>query len=358
MSDPALLVDTLVRGIAAGAMLVTALSVWRSGVSRDVRIAAPLLCLSVAAWLVTEATALWNAVDHPAPLMLMAMPSAGLFWLFILVVFEDRRVTPLTLAPTAVLLITGVLRCYIAPPPIAVGIWAASNAFSGLLALHAAFVIARGWRGDLVEGRRRLRALLLGSAALFSVLEVSLALVNWVDPLGSWMRFSVGEAYGGLIMAAICVGSAILFLQARPEVLGAPRRATVGGDARQDAADRLLIQRLDGVMTAEGWRREGLTIGALAAELDCPEHRLRRLINHRLGHRNFADFLNAHRIEAAKHRLADPGEARTAVAVIAFDLGYGSLGPFNRAFRAATGETPTAWRREAIAASPDLRKAG
>jgi len=39
------------------------------------------------------------------------------------------------------------------------------------------------------------------------------------------------------------------------------------------------------------------------------------------------------------------------VAAIAFDLGYGSLGPFNRAFRAATGATPTEWRRQALAAA-------
>jgi len=344
--------------MAVGAMLVTALGVWRSSVSRDVRIAGLSLCLSVAAWVITEAQPLWAAVHHVFPLLIAAMPAAGLFWLFILVVFEDRRVNALTLAPSAIFLVAGLLRAYVAPSSVAWFIWATTNTAGGLLALHAAFIIARGWRDDLVESRRRLRALLLGSAALFSVFEVFLALVNQVDPLGPWMRFTVGEAYGGMIMAVISVGCAIAFLQARPEVFGAPRRAAAIGDARLEAADRLLIQRLDGAMAAEGWRREGLTIGALAAELDCPEHRLRRLINHRLGHRNFADFLNAHRIEAAKRRLADPGEARTAVAVIAFDLGYGSLGPFNRAFRAATGETPTAWRREAMAASPDLRKAG
>jgi len=102
-------------------------------------------------------------------------------------------------------------------------------------------------------------------------------------------------------------------------------------------------------MAAEPWRRERLTIGQLAQDLGMPEHRLRRLINGRLGYRNFADFLNARRVEAAKQRLANPNFARTTVAVIAFDLGYGSLGHFNRAFRAATGATPTEWRRRALA---------
>ena len=115
-------------------MILIALSVWRSGVGRDVRIAAPVLCLSVAAWVVTEATPLWAAVHHLYPLLVLAMPAAGLFWLFILVVFEDRRITPATLAPTVALLVVGVLRCFVVPPFIGEGLWAASNAFSGLLA--------------------------------------------------------------------------------------------------------------------------------------------------------------------------------------------------------------------------------
>ena len=104
-----------------------------------------------------------------------------------------------------------------------------------------------------------------------------------------------------------------------------------------------MLARLNEIMAADGWREEGLSIGGLARQLDAPEHRVRRLINQRLGFRNFAAFVNGDRIEAAKRRLADPGEALTTVAAIAFDLGYGSLGPFNRAFRAATGSTPTEW---------------
>jgi AraC-like DNA-binding protein len=351
------LADALVRGIAVGAMLVTAFSVWRSGVGRDARIASLLLCLSIAGWVITEAAPLWAALHHFYPLLVLAMPSAGLFWLLIVVVFEDRPVNALTLAPTACLLVAGLLRAFVVTAPVGEVLWASTNVAGGVLAIHAAFIIVRGWRGDLVEGRRRLRALLLGFAAIFTVLEVTLALINRIDPLGAWMQLTVGQTYGGMIMAALTVSCAIMFLQGRPEVFGAPRRAETGADPRLEAADRLLLHKLDRLMTAEGWRREGLTIGALGAELDCPEHRLRRLINHRLGHRNFADFLNAHRIEAAKRRLADPAEARTTVAAVAFDLGYGSLGPFNRAFRAATGATPTAWRRDALQASPKLREA-
>ena len=64
---------------------------------------------------------------------------------------------------------------------------------------------------------------------------------------------------------------------------------------------------------------------------------MRRLINQRLGYRNFNVFLNNHRIEEAKAALADPGQAEVPVITIAMDAGFQSLGPFNRAFKATTG---------------------
>ena len=57
---------------------------------------------------------------------------------------------------------------------------------------------------------------------------------------------------------------------------------------------------------------------------------------------------------AAKAALADPANARASISALAFDLGYASLGPFNRAFKDATGLTPTAWRARVQAGSPEL----
>ena len=58
------------------------------------------------------------------------------------------------------------------------------------------------------------------------------------------------------------------------------------------------------------WKEEGLTIASLALRANIPETQLRRLINDCLGYRNFPSYVNAHRITAAKNRLADPTEAR------------------------------------------------
>ena len=93
------------------------------------------------------------------------------------------------------------------------------------------------------------------------------------------------------------------------------------------------------------YRHDNITIGTLATRLGIPEYRLRRLINQRLGYRNFNVFLNNHRIDEAKAALADPSQAEVPVITIAMDAGFQSLGPFNRAFKATTGVTPTEYRR-------------
>lgn len=94
------------------------------------------------------------------------------------------------------------------------------------------------------------------------------------------------------------------------------------------------------------YRTPGLTIAGLAARLGTPEHRLRALINRRMGHRNFSAYLNRYRIAEARVWLADRNKVDLPVLTLAMDLGYNSLPPFNRAFREETGTTPSDYRRQ------------
>ena len=113
-------------------------------------------------------------------------------------------------------------------------------------------------------------------------------------------------------------------------------------------SEKVLHEKLTAAMDEGAYRETGLSIASLAEQLDTPEHRLRSLINRRMGHRNFSAFLNGYRIEEAKADLADRDKVDLPVLTIAMDLGYNSLPPFNRAFRAATGTTPSEYRRSAI----------
>ena len=352
MSESAFLVNVFIHGIAAGAMIVSTLVIARSRLTPDVRVAAVLSGISIVAWIICEITPLWRAMGHLYLLQFLTFPVAAIFWLLLLAIFDDWRVRPATLAPVGLLVVMGFAQGVTAGT-LSDWIWAGRNIFGALLAIHAGTVVLRGWRGDLVEGRRRFRAVLFGLSCLYVVLITVAALANKLDPSGPWLRVVVGQPYGGLLLSLLIIAMALVALQVWPPAFGASRRSEAAPDVRMDAGDIHDLARLQVVMAGEGWRQEGLTIGDLSRELDLPEHRLRRLINQRLGHRNFAEFVNGHRIEAAKQRLADPVEVRTTVAAMAFDLGYGSLGPFNRAFRAATGVTPTDYRRTALTnASP------
>ena len=98
----------------------------------------------------------------------------------------------------------------------------------------------------------------------------------------------------------------------------------------------------------KAWRDEELSFARLAAQLGLQEYKLRRLINRGLGHRNFTAFLNRYRIKEVCDALDDPSQAAVPISTIALDAGFGSLGPFNRAFREANGMTPSEYRSRGL----------
>jgi AraC-like DNA-binding protein len=108
------------------------------------------------------------------------------------------------------------------------------------------------------------------------------------------------------------------------------------------------LGRLRAAIAAGVCLEPDLSLGTLAERLKVPEHRLRRLINKGLGYRNFAAFVNDHRVSQAKRILADPENSRQQIVAVAFELGYASLAPFNRAFRQLTGMTPSEYRAQAL----------
>jgi AraC-like DNA-binding protein len=111
----------------------------------------------------------------------------------------------------------------------------------------------------------------------------------------------------------------------------------------------VLFARLQKLMEEQRiYKKEGLTIGELAELLNEQEYRLRKLINGQLGFRNFNDFLNQYRINDACETLSDPDQTRKTILEIAYELGYQSIGPFNKAFKDLKGITPTAYRKSQV----------
>jgi AraC-like DNA-binding protein len=87
-----------------------------------------------------------------------------------------------------------------------------------------------------------------------------------------------------------------------------------------------------------------LTLPKLARALDIPASHLSQVINERLG-RNFFEFINGYRVDAAKQRLASPGSGQQKLVAIAFDCGFNSLATFNRVFKELAGRPPSDFRK-------------
>jgi AraC-like DNA-binding protein len=340
--EPVHIWELILRGIAIGALAATAAGLWRSG-RPAIRIAGLAMAASTAAY-VLNSTALTreNLGVIDLPVRLLALGGVGWFWIFVVTLFEDRPISPMSFGPGALLTGLGLINWF-TRQQLESPFWIGHNLIELVIALHALYVIALSSRGDLVEARRRLRGPVLGVVTLY---VITLSCFEIAEGMG--LRQPWFDLAGAIAIAFICLLSAVAFLQVDPDLFGAVTPAQA--DDQLGAGDRLLLEKLNTLMNeGHAWRREGLTIGALAEEVGAPEHKLRRLINDHLGFRNFAAFVNARRVEAAKARLADPAKARESVSTVAFDLGFGSLGPFNRAFKEVTGQTPTEWRRERLA---------
>jgi len=199
--------------------------------------------------------------------------------------------------------------------------------------------IHSGASSDLLLSRLRLRYIVLCTTGIYALLVlVAEATTKPGSPVEAVL--SALNAVG-LLLVVLAVSALVLRLE--PDFLKAasPRDAATPASGLKQKLDRLIEE--DHV-----FRQEGLTIGALAARLGEQEYKVRQLVNAHLGFRNFSAFLNHLRVGEARKLLADPRQKHLGVAEIAYRLGYSSLGPFNRAFKELTGQTPTEFRKAAL----------
>lgn len=216
----------------------------------------------------------------------------------------------------------------------------------------ALWAIARGWNDDLVEPRRAARRWVAMGVAAYAAIALVVELALRGQVVGRLLPALHVLGIGAIAMALA------LYVARRPldEWLGVDRAPPVAPDTpAADAAPHAPaaaappspreaqgLARLQQAMANEHlYRREGLTLATLATTLGLGEAALRALINHQLGYRNFNDFLHHYRLQEAAERLA--GDDRPVLS-IALECGYGSIGPFNRAFKQRFGITPTEFR--------------
>jgi AraC-like DNA-binding protein len=314
-----------------------------------------LYALGVAATMVVWAPPLaMNSTLWLVPLRIAAFGNSAMFLLLATALFDDEF-APNWYYPAAwsALVALGFGALYGGMPRFFV----AMNALGLLLILLGLWRAFAGRSTDLVEPRRQFRVIFVASVALYvSGILISSVLLRGgseyplysiIDPLGTTL-FTFG--FSAMLLSVPQEGqllSTVAATQAHA-IAKEPGTAPAVEPTMEREEARLLDALLRLMDEDKVYREEALTIGAVAVKLGIAEYRLRRLINQRLGHRNFNAFLNGYRLADAMKALADPSQAKVPVLTIALDAGFQSIGPFNRAFKGLAGMTPTEFRRKRL----------
>ena len=393
---PLTLVDAALRGRLIALLLLLAGMLGRDRPRLPAAWAGVALTLGLCVQ-VLSSTPLFEALVPrlwQAPLVAVSVGNAVLFWVFVQALFyDDFALRPVHgVAWLAVASLSG-LNCAVMAgsasvlAPLTLG---AQRAAPLLFSVLAAVAAARHWHSDLVEGRRRLRVFVVVTGIAYSLvmlvarlaapqgrlsgttatLDVLALLV--IVAVVAWQMLHLASsdllpARLPSMLPSLLTSSLTSSLTSAPVDAAAPSPVSAGVRAGPDLtqsalvadlpapanpAEERLATTLQRVMAEDrAYRTEDLTVAGLAARLAVPEYRLRRLINQRLGHRNFNAFVNGYRLDEARTALADPARRELPVLTIALDAGFQSIGPFNRAFKTATGLTPTEFRREKLADS-------
>lgn len=343
--------DVMARGGALSLMALLAIILVRD--HRHIRAAhmAVLLLIGVSCFVIAEGTFDFAAFSPLRMALVLGESSiSGFFWLFVRSWFNDETrfgwrswgLVIVTLFISMINILSFKLTgSFNWPTDVLMRTLWVGLAIAGLI------VAWRGRENDLVEARRRLRTTF--------VWAVGAAMIT-VNVIFFYANVIGQQRTSALVTAAIIIGAAILSLVLGVAVLRVRRSdmfAAVKPDVPTpteivDSAANALAQQIDQHMMQQcAWRDETMSIAKLAAEIGVQEYRLRRVINGAMGYRNFAAFLNDYRLREVKAALRDPSQRDVPILTIALDAGFGSLGPFNRAFRESEAMTPTAYRLNA-----------
>jgi AraC-like DNA-binding protein len=347
-------IEAAIRGGAVAVLLLIATLLLRDRRCIPTGLYSALFALSVAAYVVASAPDCFGLDPRwRIPIAVASMGIPAVFWPAAAAYFDDDFKPSLYQHLAWLGLVLLGLWQKLGQQPIAYFLYHGMSLLFIALGTWQALI---GRDADLVEGRRRFRLVLVISTALYTAGIIS---SQWLLPgSAASAPFSFINAVG-LLTLTFVFAAARLSMSAAEQFIGSDipdQRVSSPHEIRRDdralapgvnEEDAALLDTLDDLMKNHKiYREDGLSIAVLAAKLSIPEYRLRRLINQKLGHRNFSAFINGYRLSEAMAALGDPTQSSVPVLTIALDTGFGSIGSFNRAFKARTGMTPTEYRRE------------
>ena len=342
-ADMEMHLDIIVRLMAVGASLLLLVMLMAGTARATMKIPLAGLVIGGAAYLINSGGLINPGLFIRHLIDLVSLVTPFWIWLFARRLFE-RSPPRWLLAILGILYLAGWGLAHYVDTAINFGFYLLHFVSLALIA-DLIFVALSGLNDDLVYRRRLVRIYLpilvglqTGGILIYELLFGSSGDNDLVQTMNGFLIFAL-ILFGGLALLRTDAELLVDTDRKKPDQPPAPALSP---------SEIVLKEKLTTIMAAGVYRETGLTIQSLAEKLATPEHRLRALINQKLGHRNFSSFLNGYRIAEARDKLTDRDLVDLPILTIAMDLGYNSLAPFNRAFRSETGMTPSDFRKQAI----------
>jgi AraC-like DNA-binding protein len=300
--------------------------------------------ISIFCYLIVESDAIQSTPLLRIVFSIGAICIPVLFWLLSRAIFEDDFRFRVSLLIWFLVLIIPHLNFFldnIIPGSVFQQLSAVVARLASLgFVLAGLYTALRTKRGDLVDERIRFRniflvitATLIGITLIVEIIPIDQKTITVLQILQRSSIFAITLFF---LLSTFGIRPGFFFKE-----IPKPKAPSVD--------DSLLDAKLQSLMEHQkAYKIEGLTIGELATSMNEQEYRLRRLINGQLGFRNFNDFLNQYRVNEACEILSDPAQTKKTILEIAYELGYQSIGPFNKAFKDLKGTTPTAYRKSQV----------
>lgn len=387
MIDSEIQWEMFLRGAVAGLLLFHVCHLALPGARPAARAALAAFTLSVLAYLFCQQADVLLGMPRAIgyPVVALCVSSTAWMWVAARALFNDDFAFSLRVVAAAIALAMLGLAANIPHFPEAAGFvpaqivaWVSRVHAVAMLAFTGAALweIAHDASDDLVEPRRAARRWVAMGISLYAALALVIELALRGQPVGRLLP-ALHVAGIGMVTLALAV---LVARRSLDEVLGIAPAAPPGplplesaprptpgfvhppwgltnlrpaeGFLKSTSAPEVpgvapprpnpALERLTQAMTEQrAYRREGLTLAELARTLGMGEAVLRSLINQELGYRNFNDFLHHYRLQESASRLVAED---LPILSIALECGYGSIGPFNRAFRLRFGMTPSEYR--------------
>lgn len=146
--------------------------------------------------------------------------------------------------------------------------------------------------------------------------------------------------FAGLFVLALGGGAAgFTWYRKRIRKVRPPRKPLIEPEAAEEAVKKITYQ-----FDVENiYRREDISVSALAEVLALPPYQLSWVINEKMN-TTFSQLVNSYRVEEVQKRLTAERESDKTILEMAYEAGFATKTSFNRVFKKFTGMTPSQYR--------------